>query len=145
MMVYINEFPLLKRGYAAFLDQYTHESVILPSESSRYLSAFMEVRSYWSQRYNIDYTWRVTDYRELMIEGMVVVEGIASAWVSYNLPWNGYDIILFDVAGIRHALLVVMRRIDHSLVGTISSRYGGMSSSELSRLIMTLPELDWNV
>lgn len=145
MMVYINEFPLLKYGYAVFLDQYTRESVILPSDSSQYLSAFMEVRSYWSQRYNIGYTWRVTDYHELTIEGMVIAEEVISAWVSYNLPWNGYDIILFDVAAIRHALLVVMRRADHTLVGTISSRYGGISSPELSRFIMMLPELDWNV
>lgn len=143
MTVYVNDFWSLKNGYIAIASDFG--DIIAPVGIVAILKYFFEVKSYLSSKSAFRYKCYVSEKEHLFIEGHFIASDVSSAMISSSMSYDDYVLLVIDVEFRSSVILVVLRKDDSELVGVISSQYGTQSSPELSKLIISLPEIGWAV
>lgn len=147
MYIYVNTFPLLKSGFTALTigDDSVDDMLIIESDIMQIADYFFKVSIYHGALLTpVLHYWRTED-RHLLINGTSVADSVDTVSLMNDLRTKGYLLSILRINFISNAMLVVLDLKDERFVGSISSRFGGISSDELSRLIMSTPELDWSL
>lgn len=143
MTVYVNDFWALRNGYIAIASD--SGDIIAPVGIVAILKYFFDVKSYLSTKSASRYKCYVSEKEHLFIEGHFIASDISSAMISSSMSYNDYVLLTVDVEFRASVILVVLRKDDSELVGVISSGHGTQSSTELSKLIVSSPEIEWAV
>ena len=149
MKVYLSEFRHLKEGLLIVLDDHLND-MIVPLDARPLLEEFFGIYLYMHSASSI---WgNMPKYRidngSLWFGSNQVVLRVSDVWLDSHVAYNGYYFISFDAISWEEddrPVLVVCRISDNQLVGVLSQHFGSISSPELSRLILSMPEFDWCV
>ena len=148
--IYYNEFTLLRGKHVNIMTSNGSDSMLVPAEAMEMLCAFFEVQNYYASSWwywdldSLD-SYHHIDGHKLLFNNRVIADGVVYADVPEAMILDGYIYLLFTVDDVVAAILVVVERDSFYFLGCISSCFGTMSSSDLSRLILITPEIDWNV
>lgn len=153
MKLHHSKFRLLREGYCIISTSDCTDSVIVLEVAYNFLRLFFEITEFIDNWYD---EWG--DELDSLYEskngvgyyaGVPIIEDVGYA---YLLDWdaiNGYMLVYIEAG---HAsvqdkgfILAVVTVSSFRFVGTISSFFGGVSTSELSRLIISTPEINWSI
>lgn len=150
MDIFSNEFSLLRGKHVGIMTSNGDDSMLVPFEAMDMLCYFFEVQDYYASTWwywdldSIDSYYRV-EGNKLIFNNRVIAEGVVRADVDEAMVLDGHVYLLFTVDNITTSILVIVEHDSYYFLGCISSRFGTVSSSDLSRLILSTPEIDWNV
>lgn len=87
--------------------------------------------------------------KSLLYRGNVVIPDVDYYRILDWTVYNGHMFIMIwkiaDSTSVDGDVLLVLSAKSLDYVGTISSKFGGQSSSALSLILLTIPEFHWNV
>lgn len=156
MKIYVHPFELLKENMLLFSTLDGMDSVIDSRDILSLLHLYFEVKSvandivhsYWwnniMQLFSYD-----NSCNDMLICDRLIASDVCCYSVSDWAAYQGYYLVLFTLSteynNRRGKYLGVMSMSDNHFVGAISSTFGGVHTAELSRLILTTPDILWEV
>lgn len=153
MRLHYSEFRLLRKGYCILSTSDCTDSMIMPESAYDFFRLFFEIMDFMNSWYDeweseLDSLYKSKDGVGYYA-GVPIIEDVGYA---YLLDWdtvNGYMLVYIEAG---HAsvqdkgfILAVVTASRFRFVGSISSFFGGVSTPELSRLIVSTPEINWNI
>lgn len=150
MNVFYCDSMLLYDDYVFIISEDSKDTILVTSEAMSVIGEFFSVYSYMTgseftrQKYRVEDHWYTTVSDDFIYDNVRIA---AEAWGVYYqdiIPFKGYLLVLFALNADKSALLVVTYD-DLRFVGWVSSYLGTVSTIELSQLILSTPEISWNI
>ena len=153
MTVYFNEFSLLNPKTWIVSDATCDDCVILPKDSRHLCELFFSdfslmLHSSWYNSIINAFDFELID-DTLWCLGMDIAYNVNDVQPWDEAVYNGYLLFLLLVRPNgeeqHYNVLVVISTDNMQVIGSVSSRFGGVSTAKLSRFILATPEVDWSV
>lgn len=155
MRICRSTFRKIRREFCIYSTCDSMDSVIASKDMWSLLKYFFvcedsldsEVYETWKEDVKNLYYCNWADNKLLFCDKVAVMNVSGFSVVDY-VAYKGYYLVLLTLGqyyGVDSNYLGVASVQDLCFVGSISRAFGGVSTPELSRLIMTTPEIDWEV
>lgn len=125
------------------------DSMLVPDDANPLLNAFFIMYDFrhtmLKHNLKVNLKPKVTPDGVLLLNDESLVQDVFDSFIMDLFLYKGYIFVLLSVNHRDFSFLTVIDNKTFKNIGYISSRFGSRSSAELSQLIMTTPELNWNI
>lgn len=149
MKLYTSSFQLLDECLCIFTSMSGWDSIIENESMTDMLSYFFEMDDETEDELIEYWSCKLREFLDSVPEYASLVSQYDLLYISDWAVYRGYFLVLLSTEVMTGhgevVCLFVVNFHDNCFVGSISSVLGGTSTPELTRLIISTPEIDWSV
>lgn len=151
MRLYLNDFTLLRGKHLCVMAGDGSDSMLITNDEFHIMDLFFTLLDYGFITANLGLQKHdIKRHFYLGADNSVYFGDFLIATNAYHwelrefMLLGGYLYILLTLHLVTYASLVVVEWPSFRFVGCISQKFNNISTGELSRLILTQPEIDWS-